>query len=230
MKYAIDGSNALLGLQLDRKPSVRLFARMLLALKGRGDDFRLFFDNSIREHMARDGLGADWSRLLVALEVQGIKPHFSPRADTPIADYCKNENAFVINFSDKMDSWSFRPRAFRVRAKRFKNQNQTLLRIVLIDESTGKPEELAVASDAFSFGRIDFLSLDMDVVYTEQIIKKEVGAKNVCQGSLLVLALDASPSMTPRDTYDGRPKSEHLNEIVKAAVRRLKAARINEGL
>ncbi len=37
-------------------------------------------------------------------------------------------------------------------------------------------------------------------------------------GSLLVLALDASPSMDSRDTYDGRSRAAHVNDILKATV------------
>jgi len=67
VKYAIDGSNVLLGLRIDRKPSVRLFCRLLLALKERKDEFQVFFDENLRNIMAREGLQSEWTRLLDAL-------------------------------------------------------------------------------------------------------------------------------------------------------------------
>ncbi len=42
MIYAIDGSNVLLGLRLNRKPSYRLFARLLAVLRERGVGFQLY--------------------------------------------------------------------------------------------------------------------------------------------------------------------------------------------
>src|ERR1035437_849428 len=45
-------------------------------------------------------------------------------------------------------------------------------------------------------------------------------------GNLLVLALDASGSMNETDTYDGRPKHVHVNEILLDTFRRLRQSAI----
>lgn len=49
-------------------------------------------------------------------------------------------------------------------------------------------------------------------------------------GHLLVLTLDASLSMDETDTYDGRPKHVHVNEILKESLRGLQKAGIASSL
>src|SRR5215210_6105480 len=108
-RYAIDGSNVLLGVRLNHKPSLRLFARLLQALRERGTDFQLFFDNSIERLMSSNGLATEWSSFKSSLAAAGITPTFAPRADPLIEAFCSTQGAWVINSSDKMDSWNTRP-------------------------------------------------------------------------------------------------------------------------
>src|SRR5258706_10765735 len=97
MTYAIDGSNVLLGLRLNKKPSHRLFARLLLALRERGIEFQLFFDRSIENLMAKEGLTTDWNAFKGALTAAGIRPVFDDRADNPIQEFCRTHDAWLIN-------------------------------------------------------------------------------------------------------------------------------------
>ena len=227
MRYAIDGSNALLGLRIDRQPSVRLFCRLLLALKERKDEIQIFFDENLRHIMAREGLQGDWTRLLDALRAEGLTPAFALRADPLIEKACRDENAAVINSSDKMDSWNTRPstvhraRAFRSRAG---------LHVTLINDANGQFVLRAPAHEPFTYGGIQFPAMNAADAVIERSIAPDRDAPVVAEGILLVLALDASGSMTEKNSYDGRAKSEHLNEVVKSTLTRLRSSGIRNGL
>src|ERR1051326_4965849 len=158
MKYAIDGSNVLLGLRLNRKPSDRLFARLLHALRERGTDFQLFFDNSIQSHMTREGLGTEWSNLLSALHIAGIRPTFAARADRLIGTFCHTNGAWLLNSNDKIDSWRENERPSQIHSSRV-HRNRNSLQLALIDDATGKFVFRASANEAFEFGGINFPSL-----------------------------------------------------------------------
>jgi Mg-chelatase subunit ChlD len=228
MRYAIDGSNVLLGLRLNKEPSIRLFCRLLVALQQRGEAAQIFFDNSIRPIMEHAGLQSDWQRLLDALAAEGIAPVFAVRADPQIEKYCREHGAGLISFSDKMDSWNAKPATVhRVRAFRIRSA----LHVTLLDDATGRFIFNAPAHESFAFGNLRFPSLDpQQVVIERSIARNSTDASAVAEGTLLVLALDASGSMTHANTYDGRPKSTHLNEIVKDTLARLRRSRISEGL
>jgi len=228
MKYAIDGSNVLLGLRLNKKPSDRLFARLLHALRERGADFQLFFDHSIEKLMAGEGLATEWSALRSALAAAGIRPIFAARADVLIEAFCHTHGAWVINSSDKMDSWNTRPsQIHRARVHR----NRSTLQLALIDDATGKFVFHTSAHEPFDFGGVRFPALNMQSTILEALIAPDSQYSAVAaEGTLLILALDASGSMSQTNSYDGRPKSDHLNEIVKSAITRLRNSRIAEGL
>lgn len=228
MKYAIDGSNVLLGLRLHRKASTRLFARLVLALVERGDTVRVFFDASIERHMTAAGLGQDWLALKGALAASGTVPTFSPRADTNIETYCEGEKAAVLNSSDKMDSWRNRPGTIH-RALAYRNRGT--LRIAVLDDANGKFVFTVPAHEPFELGGLSFSSLRDDAAALDPLIAADTeGATADAEGTLLVLALDASGSMATTDTFDGRPKTAHLNDTVKQAIARLKASRTSEAL
>jgi Mg-chelatase subunit ChlD len=228
MIYAIDGSNVLLGLRLNKKPSHRLFARLLLALRERGTDFQLFFDNSIENLMAQERLTTEWNEFKGALTAAGITPTFHVRADSPIQAFCRAHDAWLINSSDKLDSWNTRPsRIHRARARR----NRNTLELKLMDDMTAKAVFRESAHEPFNFGGIKFPALNMQNTIIEPLIAPDTQYSSAAaEGTLLVLALDASGSMSQTNSFDGRPKSEHLNEIVKSAITRLRNSRIGEGL
>ena len=227
MKYAIDGSNALLGLRLNKQPSVRLFARLLHALRERGTDFQLFFDNSIQSHMSREGLDTEWNALRSALNEAGINPTYAPRADSLIQAFCHTHDALVINSTDNIDSWKTKPPIHRARVHR----NRNTLQIALIDGLTAKFIFRTPAHEAFEFGGIKFPALNMQSTVLEPLIAPDTQYSSVAaEGTLLILALDASGSMGERNSYDGRTQTDHLNEVVKSAIARLRNSRIGEGL
>jgi uncharacterized protein YegL len=220
MKYAIDGSNVLLGVRLNKKPSTRLFACLLSKLKEDGTVFQLFFDNSIETKMAQAGLSSDWIALRDAMTLAGIQPEFASRADPLIERFCRAPGTAVINSTDKMDSWNTRPNQIhRARARR----NKQTVRIALMDAYTGKTVLSVAAHAAFEFGGVRFPKLDDRDALVDQLIAPDTEyATAVQEGTLLVLALDASSSMTTTNSFDGRKKSDHLNDVVKSSIERLK--------
>lgn len=228
MMYAIDGSNVLLGVRVNKKPSVRLFARLLQALREQGIAFQVCFDNSLKHHMAREGVAADWNALVGWLTAAGIEPTESPRADDAIQELVRSHGAWVINGGDKVDSWRAKPqRMHRVRVRRNRDQ----LHLLLIDDQSGSTVLQVPAHEPFDFGGIRFPALDSKAAVLENVIAPDSRfSKRQDEGILLVLALDASGSMNQLKSFDGRPKHAHLNEIVKSAIVRLKRAAIADGL
>lgn len=228
MRYAIDGSNVLLGLRLNKKPSTRLLARLVSALWERGDTLQLFFDDSVQRLMSNQGLDAEWSALRDSLSHAGITPRFASRADPHIAEFCKGKSdAAVINFNDKMDSWNDRPsRIHRVRAYR----KDKAVHLVLRDDATGKPILSVPAHESFQFGGIRFPSLNVGETAADHVIARDSGyvASGLTEGVLLIFALDASGSMGTTNSFDERLKSTHLNEVITSAIPRLRNSRLGQ--
>lgn len=225
MQYAIDGSNVLLNLIVDGKPSVRAFARLLMALQERGLPFRLFFDNSITGWMQEKGVGDDWFQLRAALHNVGIKPHYAPVADGPIEDFCANNGAALINAHDKIDSWRRKPKVIhRARVGRMRNKLQVELR-----DGRGQFVLTALLGEPFAFGGMPFAPLGATEVSLETRLNRDELAPSLAEATLLVFALDSSGSMT-KPAHDGRSKSEVLNKLMIQTFDRLRKSRIGDAL
>jgi len=225
MKYAIDGSNVLHGLRLNRKPSTRLFSKLLLDLKKRGNEFQLFFDDSIERQMKDEGLSTDWWQFKDALNKEGITAIFVPHADPHIQEYCKAYNAALLNSTDKINSWNIRPNIIHsARTKYLKGD----VRIRLYNSADGDIVFICLAHESFAFGGIEFPNLG-NISPVREFITNEPSVGNMSEGTLLVLALDASQSMT-NEAFDGFPKSHHVNEIVKSTISTLRRSAIADGL
>lgn len=228
MKFAIDGSNVLLGLRLNRKPSVRLFAKLVQSLSADGHEIKIFFDVSIEKLMSQAGLTDDWHLLRRSLKVAGHEPHFAPRADIPIEAHCKLMPAAVINSTDKMDSWNTRPQnVYRARVRR----EGSSLKIFLLDDRTAKRFVQYPGHEKFQFGGIDFPEVDSRGMNVDVVVAPDSEyLTRATEGVLLVFALDASISMLSTESFDGRPKCVHLNEVIKSTIERLHKSRVAEGL
>ncbi|MCA0215559.1 MAG: VWA domain-containing protein [Proteobacteria bacterium] len=225
MKYAIDGSNVLLGLRLDGAPSVRLFARLIAGLRQRGDELQLYFDNSTVHRMRDHDRLAEWHALQGALESEGIKPSFASRADVPIEEFCARTGAALINTTDKIDSWERKPKVIH-RASVRQARGPIL---VGLRDNKGQFVTSLDASGAFTFGGMEFGALaPSSVVLDRKIYVEEHGQTGVPEAALIVFALDASGSMRSPDTWDGRSKADHLNEVMKSAFSRLRASNVGD--
>lgn len=216
MDFVIDGSNVLLSNRIAEAPSVRAFAGLLCMLDGEGKTFKVWFDSSIYHHV-RDGGGdvEELKRLIAELNLHQLLA-MAPRADEGIQSDCHKFNAPVINGGDKNDSWRTpAPPIFRCRLNLVGGRE---LMVYVAPAGSGKKLFSASVSRDFQFRGLSYPALadagsppDIGVAWAPP--PKFQGRR--APGSLLVLALDASPSMDARDTFDGRTRAAHVCDIVR---------------
>lgn len=216
MDYVIDGSNVLLGLRIKRVPSVRALARLLAALDAQGLTYTVWFDNSIRAHLGQhpDQLAAfdDLKRVLESASLV----HMAPRADRGIQKACKEFDCPVINSSDNNDSWAFQPTIFRCR---FTVDRSTVF--VARAHSRTKILQASVV-ESFEFRGVRFPAIAGSSDIESPVVSvPSIRPKVFTNGHLLVLALDASQSMDAEDTFDGKSRCYHVNDILKKSIEEL---------
>jgi hypothetical protein len=225
--FVIDGSNVLLGLRVKRMPSVRAFARLLAALEEQAKTYRVWFDNSIRGHLsAYPQEKISFDALLDILQKAKLVD-MAQHADTGIQRACKEFGCPVINSSDNNDSWRIhQPKIYRCRF-------------------TGKKDSIYVAP-AHSRSRIFQTRLDESFYFRGlhfPVSETPIGDDESSivevprrfqrpspNGNLLILALDASQSMDATDTYDGRSRAAHVNEILRKSIDELNKSSISPAL
>jgi hypothetical protein len=229
MQYAVDGSNVLLYLNINGKPSVRAFAALLEHLLQKGHACQVFFDNSIRNHMRVRGVEADWVKLEDAIRTAGIPAIFTPHADPLIQAYCHKHGAALINGTDKMDSWKDRgPVPTMVHRARLFNRKKGVS-LALMDDATGKFITQFALPDQVVFGRAAFAPNNGLEEAARVIAPSSHVVSTPTEGVLIIFALDASISMSWTHTHDQRPKFRHLNDIVRDCVHRLSLSALSNG-
>lgn len=216
----VDGSNTLLsGLRVGGKPSVRAFCALLAMLDQAGVQFRVWFDNSVYPHLQNAGMDVYELKALIAeLNRHGLL-NMAPRADMGIHADCLRLNAGVVNGTDRNDSWPAPvPDIYRARLSVAAGGE-----LIVSISAAGSGRRLAShsVSDAFQFRGLSFPALPHarnppDLGHAWAARPKFRGRR--APGSLIVLALDASPSMDIRDTFDGRSRAAHVNDLVRATV------------
>ncbi len=230
--FVIDGSNVLLAKQcrIDGKPSIRAFAALLAMLEANAKAFKVWFDSSIYHHVEENGGDVDeLKRLISELNLRSQLDIIS-RADIGIQKDCQLFNAAVINGGDRNDSWrGWVPKILRCRLN-VVNGNE--ITVYVAPAGSGAKLFSESMSKAFNFRGMQFAALDATT-------PSDVGASWAPQpkfkgrrphGNLLVLALDASPSMDEQDTFDGRSRAAHVNDILKATMEGLSDSSIASSL
>ena len=225
--FVIDGSNVLLSNCLGGVPSIRGFAYLLSLLDQHQKSFSVWFDNSIYHHIENKGADVDeLKRLIAELNSHRLLQMMS-KADEGISNECRQFNAPVINGGDKNDSWPAPvPRIFRCRLNTVKNNE---LSIYVAPAGGGAKLFSGSLSPAFQFRGLTYGPLeqssappDIGISWAAPPVYKGRGKP----GALLVLVLDASPSMDTRDTFDGRTRAAHVQEIVHETLSGLCTSRI----
>ncbi len=219
--FVIDGSNVLLAKasRIGGAPSVRVIAALLSMLDANGKSFKVWFDKSIYHHVEGGGGDIDALRCLIdELNYHGLLS-IAPRADPGIQADCLRFGAPVINGGDNNDSWRAPvPPIFRCRLSGMAGSE---LMVYVAPAGSGMKTFTQSVSKAFQFRGIQFPSLNAQDVPldagTSWAQQPKFKGRRV-PGNLLVLALDASPSMDTPDTHDGRTRAAHLNEILKATI------------
>jgi hypothetical protein len=229
--FVIDGSNVLLENKIGPAPSVRLFAALLHMLDQNGKAYKVWFDDSIHRHLAEKGADISSFKNLLGILRRKNCVDSASHADPRIQQDCQNFSAPVINGGDKNDSWrGFIPKIIRCRVQRSQSKGVT---VFLAAAGSSKKLMTFDAAGAFQYVGMVFDAL-LDADRTASV------GRNFAQlprlkgtrphGNLLVLALDASGSMDETDTYDGRPKHEHVNEILHDTLQRLGQSSIASSL
>lgn len=231
--FVIDGSNVLLSEQcrIDGKPSIRVFAALLAMLEANAKKFRVYFDKSIYHLIEEFGGSVDELRQIIAELNDHSQLDIIPRADIGIQRDCQFYNAAVINGGDRNDSWrGYQPPIFRCRLNHVPNGNG--ITIYVAPAGRGAKIFSESVSKEFSFRGMQFPALaettrsDVGTLWAPQ--PKFKGRRP--HGNLLVLALDASPSMNEQDTFDGRSRAAHVNDILKATMEGLSDSSIASSL
>lgn len=229
--FVIDGSNVLLSNRIGGAPSVRAFAALLSMLDREGRSFKVWFDNSIYHHV-RDGGGdvEELNRLLAELRLHGLLD-MAPRADDGIQSDCQRLKAPVINGGDKNDSWRAPvPPIYRCRLNVVGGRE---LMVYVAPAGSGKKLFSSSVSHAFQFRGLAYPALAdsasaPDIGRAWAAPPKFKGRRK--PGSLLVLVLDASPSMDATDTTDGRSRAAHVNAIVRDSLSALTESAVGPSL
>ncbi len=220
--YVIDGSNVLLNA---RVPSVRLFVALLFMLESNGKRYKVYFDKTVFPEVAKKDSKHGTAelpllrRLCEVLEQRGLVSVIS-HADGGIQEDCRRHDAPVINGTDKNDSWTYMPPILRYRIERRRDGG---VQVYLVPAGQKKKLMKFDASESFEFGGIQFpahADIRQDAVPAVWVERPHL-RKTVDYGNLLVIALDASQSMDETDTFDGRTKRQHVNEILRACIESL---------
>lgn len=217
--FVVDGSNVLLSTRVGGAPSVRIFAALLSMLDSNGRTFKVWFDNSILHHVKNGGGDVDGlHRLISELKLHGQLDMMS-RADVGIQKDCNHFGAAVINGGDNNDSWPApAPPIFRCRIGLVAGKD---LQIYVAPAGGGRKLYSQSVSKAFRFRGIQFQALHANDLPPDAGTSwapppRFKGRRP--HGNLLVLALDASPSMDTPDAHGGKLRSTKLNEILKATI------------
>lgn len=231
--FVIDGSNVLLANRnrLGGVPSVRVFAGLLSMLDANDQMFRVWFDDSIYPEMER--LGGDIQELkqLIAELNSHRLLSMTSRADAGIQENCQRFNAGVINGGDNCDSWPVpRPPIFRCWLE-VALGGELLVYVVprrgrqkIFTQSISKP---------FHFRGIQYAAFNGADLSPDPVIPWARPPRfkgRIRSGTLLVLALDASPSMDETDTHDGQSRAAHVNEILRLTIDGLSGSSIASSL
>ena len=229
--FVIDGSNVLLSNRVAGTPSLRAFAALLCMLDGEGRSFKVWFDNSIYPHVREGGGDVDELKRLIAELNHHQLLNMAPRADEGIQADCKRFNAPVINGGDKNDSW--RAPAPQILRCRLNVVGGKELMVYVAPAGSGKKLFSASVSRAFQFRSLAYPALadagsppDIGTAWAPP--PKFKGRR--APGSLLVLALDASPSMDAKDTFDGRTRAVQVGDIVRDSLAALTESNIGPNL
>lgn len=223
VRYVIDGSNVLLGLRIKRTPAPRAFGRLVAALLEEGNDIDIVFDNSIRGFVDRFKIQDEWKALLKGLKTANVPPTFVAHGDS-LVEQLSLKGAAIINFNDKMDSWPNRPRQV-IRARLRRTSGRAC--VTLQEDGSTKPRLSSEVESAFSLGKVSYTGYHLKREDVARAIAKDHAADSVApEGLLLVVLLDSSASMMSTDTYDGRPKCEHLNEVVSQTIDRFSGSAV----
>jgi uncharacterized protein YegL len=226
-----DGSNLALGLAArSKREGIFLFCVVFKHLTNMGFKCTAFFDQSVLRVREKKFPQEDISLLDGLIRASNGDMAKVGYTDDLLLTQATKASGYVISHTDKYRTWTNKtqlPTPPVIRVKRagsniyFDPENSTLA-----------PFSITMPSDVELFGiKIEYKE-EEDGALIEKPELAPTGGISLT-GRLIVLALDASGSMCNRenganDTYDGRFKSDHLNEVLRDTIRRLARSNVRD--
>lgn len=228
-KAFVDGSNILLGLLESGRPSVSIFAHVVAELSKREFDVFSFFDQSIRYHLEQRRCHDEWQKLQALVDASDGRITLHVQADPHLlskAAAYKGERAVVVNTTDRYRTWTSQfpgglPAVVRV------SYAAELLSFHFEDRSL-QPFSVHVDKEISLYGMSvrgdrSTVSEQEGTMTTETILVGKKRTRKTMKSRLIVFLLDGSGSMcNPSDgaenTFDGKQKSEHLQNVFRETV------------
>lgn len=222
-KIFMDGSNILLSLLHNGKPSLAAFITAYSALKDRGFDVYAIFDQSVRYRLEEKNAGEEWPKLEDLVHSSSGKISLEVNADPHLLSLALSCDGLVANHSDRYTKW-----------KQQFGRLPAIIRVSLLAESISFSfDDDSVIPFAVTLDTSITLFVDVPASSTAITLKGANMAEKLLTSRnrsdmdltarLVVFALDSSGSMFNAtegalETHDGRPKSAHLLEIFRGVV------------
>lgn len=237
----MDGSNLLLNVSSDGLPSVFIFACIFDALRERGYAPTVAFDDSIRHRLNERGVPGEWDALTRLRSASRGAITMTPYADDPVLVIAEAAGGYAVQHGDRYrDILAKRgrlPKMIRVLALgdhlsfTFPGDEARSFAIRIPETITVFGECFSRRANAVGHGRAVSGQNGYGDDRALEILPSENQLVQSLEARLIVFALDASGSMHrdedgARQTYDGRPKSEHLSEVLRGVVGRLKESNV----
>ena len=203
-----------------RVPSVRALARLLAALDENKKTYRVWFDNSARHRIGNPQEEKLFDDLLKVLQSSKLV-HMAPHADAGIQNDCEEFGCPVINSSDNNDSWRYQPKIYRCRFTGNKER-------IYVAPAHSRKRLLEVnLAESFDCRGLHFPASETPTGDGSTVVTLSNTRRPPSQnGNLLVLALDASLSMDETDTYDGKSRAAHVNDVLRKSIEQLNKSTI----
>jgi Mg-chelatase subunit ChlD len=231
-RYAFfDGSNLTLGLaSRSKREGIFLFCVAFKYLSDIGFKCTAFFDQSVFRMHAKKFPQEDISLLDCLIRASNGDIAKVGYTDDLLLTQATKASGYVVSHTDKYRTWTDKTQLPVPPVIRVKHAGS---RIYFDPENAAlAPFSITIPSTVELFGiRVEH-NEEEDGVLIEKPELAPTGGISLT-GRLIVLALDASGSMCNRenganDTYDGRFKSDHLNEVLRDTIRRLARSNVRD--
>ncbi len=238
----LDGSNLLLNVSSDGLPSVFIFACIFDVLREQGFAPTAAFDDSIQHHLRKRGVPEEWEVLTRLRSVSRGAITMTPYADAPLLVSAEAVGGYVVLHGDRYKEHAKRrklPKLIRVLALgdqlsfTFPRDEDRSFAVPIPDTVELFGERLSRRASDAGQGQAATAQQEEGDDTGMEILPSENQLVQSLEARLIVFALDASGSMHrdedgARETYDSRRKSEHLSEVLRGVVERLRQSNVRD--
>lgn len=231
----VDGSNILMKLRPNGRPSYAVFLAMFNELKERGYKVCAIFDQSIRYLLEKEGASSEWALLEREAATSKGEITFEVEADPHILAAAIATNGAVVNHSDRYRKWVARfgllPPIVRVgligELLTFNFEDESVPPFAVKFSSLAKPNPPQQGAD---------IPTQQEINMTERLLRSNRRQdQGILKARLIIFALDSSGSMFNRQdggyrTWDSRSKADHLIAELRSAVERMCNCKVSHSL